>query len=185
VRRRRRRLLAAGAVLVAAGLAAGLALALGGGGGSPAQDDAAALHGYVLKLENFLAQSHDAHRQIVDAIVGARACTLTPRRAAAAIESVQRSRQSLLQQLAALSVPSRPAALRSFDLLQRAAQASIAADWRYRDWLRGRRRCGKAALPADVLALDTRATRLKAAFVAAFDPLAHRFGAAEWRGRDF
>ncbi len=181
--RRRRRALAAGAVLVAAaGTAAGLAVAFGGGSGG----GDTALEGYVLKIENFLAQSHEARGEIVDAIAAARRCRIPPARAAAAIQRVQGSRQSLLQQLAALSVPPRPEALRSFDLLQRAAQASIAADWRYRDWLRGRRRCIRGASPpAAVGRLDERATRLKASFVAAFDPLARRFHARAWRSRDF
>ena len=148
--------------------------------------NSAPLRAYVLKVENFLAQSHDAHREIVDTIVAARKCTLANARAAGAIDRVQSSRQSLLQQLAALAVPSQHDALRSFDLLQRASQASIAADWRYRDWLRARRTCVRGtSAPPQVLALDRRATRLKTAFVTAFAPLARRFHAREWRSLDF
>ena len=77
-------------------------------------------------------------------------------------------------------------ALHSFDLLQRAAQASITADWSYRDWLRARRRCVHGAPPpAAVGEADARATRSKAAFVAAFTPLARRFHAHEWGAGDF
>jgi DNA-binding SARP family transcriptional activator len=186
-RRRRPRAVIAGLVALAVvGTGVGLAVALGGGGGSASQQQDPALEGYVLKLENFLGQSHDARRQIVATIAAARSCGMPPRRAAAAISRVERSRQSLLQQLAALAVPSQPAALRTFDLLQRAAQASITADWQYRDWLRARRRCVRGASPpATVLDSDARATRLKASFVAAFAPLARRFHAAEWRDADF
>src|SRR5262249_38776670 len=127
VRRRRPRAVIAGLVALAAvGTGVGLAVAYGGGDGGPAASDQdAALASYVLKIENFLGQSHDARTQIVATIAAARDCGMPPRRAAAAISRVERSRQSLLQQLAALAVPSQPAALRTFDLLQRAAQASI------------------------------------------------------------
>jgi DNA-binding SARP family transcriptional activator len=179
---RRRWVPAAAVVLLAvAGAAVALVLVLGGSSG-----DGAGVRSYVLKVENFLGQSHDAHGEIVQAIVAARRCTTPPARSAAAIERVERSRQSLLEQLAATSVPSDPQALRSFDLLQQAVQASIAADWRFRDWLRAQRRCPQdAPLPQSLLALDARATRLKASFVDAFDPLARRFDAVEWKGRDF
>jgi len=175
-------------VVVAAGAAAALALALTGGGGTDAgsSPNDAALQSYVLKIENFLGQSHDARGQISTAVAAARACRMTPRRAAAVIDRVTRSRQSLLEQLAALSVPADRDALHSFDLLQRAAQASITADWSYRDWLRARRRCVHGAPPpAAVGEADARATRSKAAFVAAFTPLARRFHAHEWGAGDF
>ena len=179
--RSRRRLIVAAAVGVAAGIAAIVVVFTSGSSG-----DSSALRAYVLKVENFLGQSHEAHREIVNTIVAARTCALPNAKAAAAIDRVQRSRQSLLQQLAALSVPSQPGALRSFDLLQRAAQASIAADWRYRDWLRARPACVRGApAPPQVLALDRRATGLKTALVSAFAPLARRFQAREWRSLDF
>jgi DNA-binding SARP family transcriptional activator len=181
-RTRHRRTAATVVALALAGGVAALVLALTGG----SSDRSPALRTYVLKVENFLSQSHAAHREIVGSIVAARRCSIPSGRAAAAIDRVQRSRQSLLQQLAALSVPSQREALRSFDLLQKAAQASIAADWRYRDWLRARRSCARGASPpAAVLTLDRRATRLKSAFVSAFRPLARRFGAREWRDLDF
>jgi DNA-binding SARP family transcriptional activator len=143
------------------------------------------LEAYVVKVENFLAQSHDGRTAIADAIAAAVSCKSPPAQAAASIVGVQQNRQSLLQQLAALDVPSDRAALRSFDLLQKAAQASIAADWRYRDWLRGRARCPGGAIPAPVAAADARATRLKRAFLASFDPLARRFGKRVWRDDQF
>jgi DNA-binding SARP family transcriptional activator len=181
---RRRRTGVIAGVLVAAATAAGLALALAGGGGSSSHD--AGLESYVLKVENFLGQSHDARGQISTAVAAARACRMGSARAAAVIDRVTRSRQSLLDQLAALAVPSDRNALHSFDLLQRAAQASITADWSYRDWLRARRRCVHgAAPPAAVGEADARATRAKTAFVDAFTPLARRFHAREWGAGDF
>jgi hypothetical protein len=193
VQRRRPRAVIAGIVALAVvGAGVGLAFALEGNGGrggaAPTRDAGAdsALAGYVLKIENFLGQSREARHQIVATIAAARSCTMPPRRAAAAISRVERSRQSLLEQLAALEVPAHPAALRTFGLLQRAAQASIAADWQFRDWLRARSRCVRGASPPPaVLTSDARATRLKTSFVAAFAPLARRFHAAAWQDEDF
>jgi DNA-binding SARP family transcriptional activator len=168
---------AAGVVVVVALAGAGARLAeLVRGEPNP---DAVALRGFVVKTENFLDQSHDARDQITAAISGAARCSTSPSAAADAIGRVQRSRQSLLQQLAAVSVP--PEALPVFDALQRATRASIEADWRYRDWLRTRRTCTRgAAPPQSVRVADARATRLKRDFVAVFEPLAVAFHARTW-----
>ena len=99
-----------------------------------------------------------------------------PRVALARLDQVQRNRQSLLEQEAALQVPDRPDALHASDLLQRATQASITADWHYRDWLVSLKRCGSGQKSPDLAAAraaDLRATRAKRAFLAAFDPLAN------------
>jgi len=178
--RRRRLALAAALLVTAAGAAAALAVVLATSGGHAEPQ----LEPYVVKVENFLAQSSQARAEIVASITGAARCTLAPARALASLERVQRNRQSLLQQLAAADVPSAGAAIRSFDLLQQAAAASIAADWRYRDWLRGRTGCAHAP-PHGALAADALATRRKRAFVAVFDPLARRFGKREWRDDEF
>jgi hypothetical protein len=101
---------------------------------------------------------------------------------------VQRNRQSLLEQIAALSVPAREEALRSSDLLQQAARESINADWHYRDWLLARKRCGPADNSPELraaAAASARATRVKRAFVAVFDPLARRFHRRVWTAEEF
>jgi len=61
-----------------------------------------------------------------------RACRLSPRRGLAQLDLVERNRQSLLDELAALSVPDDSEALRSSDLLQKAIQASMKSDLAYR-----------------------------------------------------
>ena len=122
------------------------------------------------------------------AIGAASNCKLNAGAAVARLNRVQRNRQSLLQQVAALSVPNDPGALRVSDRLQKAEQASIAADWHYRDWLLSRKRCGapdhnpelRAARAADV-----RATQAKRDFLAAFDPLARRFDQRVWTAGEF
>jgi hypothetical protein len=145
------------------------------------------LRTFVVKVENFLAQSREGRRDVAAAVGGAYECTLSPKAAALRLNRVQRNRQSLLQQLAAVSVPDNERALRALDLLQKAGHASIAADWRYRDWLRGRARCGppdREALRAAAHA-DARATRAKRRFLAAFNPLARRFGQRTWTATEF
>ncbi len=184
--RRRLLLLLALAVLVLA-VAAGVAAVLLNRGGSSTGDDAE-LRTFVTKVENFLVQSQDGRRQVGAAVKAAAACRLAPHAAAIQLDRVQRNRQSLLEQIAALSVPAREEALRSSDLLQRAARESIAADWHYRDWLLGRTRCGPAGVSPDLraaAAASARATRAKRAFVAAFDPLARRFGRRVWAADEF
>jgi DNA-binding SARP family transcriptional activator len=187
--RPRRRLVSALvlAVLVLAVGAGVAAVVLTRGGGSSASGDAE-LRTFVAKLENFLVQSRDGRRQVGTTVKAAAACRLTPHAAAVQLDRVQRNRQSLLEQIAALSVPAREEALRSSDLLQRAARESIAADWHYRDWLLGRSRCGPADNSPELraaTAASARATRVKRAFVGVFDPLARRFGQRIWTAEEF
>jgi DNA-binding SARP family transcriptional activator len=158
----------------------------GGGGGSQASDHE--LRTFVSRLENFLTQSQEGRREVVASISAAFHCRLPPGEAVERLNRVQRNRQSLLQQIAALNVPDSAEARKSSDLLQKAAQASIAADWHYRDWLRGRNSCGPPDESADLraaLAADRKATLAKRAFVASFNPLARRVGQRRWSESDF
>jgi transcriptional activator len=181
---RTRRLLAALGVVIALGAAAAAFALTRGPSGNPTADERA----FVSKVENFLTQAHEGRVAIFAALKGAGACTLTPRAAAERLDRVQRNRQSLLQQLAALSVPNSAQALRSSDQLQKAAQISIAADWHYRDWLLAKKRCGPSVPNADLhaaWAADAKATKAKQAFLVAFDRLARRFGARLWSANEF
>ena len=186
-RRRRRPLVLAVAVGLAAVASGVTALALTNGASSSQHEDPQ-LRAFVGKLENFLAQSRDGRREVAATISAAAACRLRGTPALTRLGTVQRNRQSLLQQLAALSVPDDPAALRASDRLQKAEQASIAADWHYGDWLLARKRCGgpdrSPALRA-ARAADVRATRAKQRFLAAFNPLARRYGQRTWRATEF
>jgi DNA-binding SARP family transcriptional activator len=183
---RRRRALVLGVLVVAVVAAVASVLALSGRGSSGNND--AELRSFVGKVENFLVQSREGRREVSAAVSGAFDCTLTPRTAAVRLDRVQRNRQSLLQQVAALSVPNSDTALRASDLLQKAAQASIAADWHYRDWLLGRSRCGPPDRSPDLRAAraaDVKATRAKQAFLAVFDPLARHYGQRVWTAGEF
>ena len=172
--RRQRWALVAALVSVGAVAAVVAIAATRGGGGSDAQP----LRPFVAKLENFLTQSSDGRAQVVALVRDARACTLPPKRALAKLDLVERNRQSLLDQVAALSVPDDPGAFKASDLLQKAIQASIAADLAYRGWLEGSHGCPKGAPPTS--AADFHAQQAKAAFTAAFNPLALRFGGQAW-----
>jgi DNA-binding SARP family transcriptional activator len=186
-RRRTLALLAGAGCLIAAALVTALLLHGGGSSsGSTHSPQNPQLRSFVYKVENFLAQSSDGRGEIKRAIAGALDCSIPPQVAAAQLDHVQRNRQSLLEQLAALQVPAGDAPLHASDLLQRASHASIAADWIYRDWLRARTSCPRGSrLPARARAADARATRLKRQFLAAFDPLAKQFGRRVWRSDEF
>jgi DNA-binding SARP family transcriptional activator len=187
VRSGRRRVPVAAAVAAVAVLAAVVAaIAIGRGSSSPSNDHE--LLTFVSRLENLLAQSGEGRREVSAAMFGAFHCKLRPHAAAEHLNRVQRNRQSLLQQVAALSVPDDEHARLASDLFQRAEQASIAADWHYRDWLLARTRCGPPDESPDMtaaLAADRRATLSKRAFVAAFNPLARRLGQRVWTASEF
>jgi DNA-binding SARP family transcriptional activator len=183
---RRRSLAVLAAILLLAAVAAGVAALVLTSGGSSGNRDLEQ-RAFVTKIENFLSQSHEGRRAVSAALSAATGCKLTRRAAVERLNRVQRNRQSLLQQVAALSVPNKEA-LRVSDLFQQAAHASIEADWRYRDWLVGRKGCGTATPNADLRAAwaaDGQATRAKRAFLAIFDPLARRFGERTWTAGEF
>jgi len=179
---------------VLAAILAGLAVAIaafvvfgrGGGGTTTTATDDSQLRTFVFKIENFLGESRDGRQQAKQTIGGALGCALQPRVGASRLERVQRNRQSVLQQIAALAVPNDPRALRAADLLQKAGGASIRADGIYQDWLAARKKCSRRALPpAGAAAADARATRLKKQFLAVFNPLARRFHQPTWRDTEF
>ena len=178
------------AVLVLAAVAAIIAALVVTSGGSSKNSASGSgdLRSFVDKLENFLGQSRDGRQTVADAVRGAFNCTLTPQAAFARLDRVQRNRQSLLQQAAALSVPNTQEALLASDLFQKSVHASFAADGHYSDWLANRKRCGppdKSPELRAARAADVTATKMKRQFVSAFDPLARRFHQRVWTARDF
>src|ERR671922_1381152 len=185
--RRRRSLVPIAAIVVLAIGATAAALLLSDrGGSSPSRDTE--LRAFVVKMENFLDQSRQGRRDVADTVSAAFDCRLAPHAAAVRLNRVQRNRQSLLQQVAALSVPASENALLASDLLQKAGQASIAADWHYRDWLLGHRRCvppdGSRELRA-ARSADITATQAKQSFTSVFNPLARHFHQKTWRASEF
>ncbi|HYZ77092.1 MAG TPA: AfsR/SARP family transcriptional regulator [Gaiellaceae bacterium] len=184
---RRRRLLLALATLGAAlVVAVSVAALVRSGGGHHTPQGSSQLRVFVHRLEGFLDQSRTGREGVKSAIDGAVRCRFSPAVATAKLDTVQRNRQSLLDQIAALHVPPGEEALRASDLLQKATAASIAADFVYRDWLRPKTSCSSLGRPpAAARAADARATRLKRQFLVAFDPLAKRFGQRVWKADEF
>jgi DNA-binding SARP family transcriptional activator len=184
--RRDRRLLLAGALaLLALAVGATLAIVLtrqSGDEQAPAGE--AALRPFVVKLEGFIAQSGEGRTEIAEIARTAGLCQLSAGRALVRLASVERNRQSLLDQVAALSVPDSDEAVEVVQRFQQAVQASIASDWHYHEWLSGLRRgCSPGAALLSRLNTrggDARATTAKQAFVEAFNPLARRFGLRTW-----
>ena len=179
------------AVVAAIALLGGAVVALAftrAGGSSPDRSGAVDLRTFVSRVENFLVQSREGRRAVGAAIRGVERCRLGPRAAIERLNHVQRNRQSLLQQVAALVVPDHAGAERSADLFQRAEQRSIDADWHYRDWLAKRTSCGRPEPSSDLHAAwvaDGDASRMKRQFAATFNPLALRFHQRTWQASEF
>jgi DNA-binding SARP family transcriptional activator len=186
---RRPQFLVLAALVLAAVAAVIAAVALTGGGSSGTNTSGSGeLRSFVGKLENFLGQSHQGRVDVAAAIGGAFNCKLTPQAALARLDRVQRNRQSLLQQAAALSVPNTQEAFNASDLLQKSVLASFTADGHYSDWLAARKRCGPPGRSPDLRAAgaaDKRATKTKRMFVAAFNPLASRLHERVWAANEF
>jgi DNA-binding SARP family transcriptional activator len=181
----RRRLWAAGALTAVIAAALVIAFATTNGG---SKKERPPLRPFVAKVENFLVQSRDGRREVASTLLRAGRCTLPRSAALVRLGRVQRNRQSLLDEIAALSVPDDAAAGRASDSLQRAIQLSIRADGLYSDWLAAARGCPPKGPGADLRsahAADTAASRAKHAFVAVFDPLARRFGQEVWAADEF
>jgi DNA-binding SARP family transcriptional activator len=184
--KRRRTLLLLAGVLLAVAAAAVIALVARDGSSSPKPPADAELRSFVFTLENFLQQSHDGRASVMQVLAGAFDCSLSPKVAAAQLDSVQENRQSVLEQLAALRVPDNGTALHVSDLFQKASHSSIAADWIYRDWLRTKSTCVRGSKPPAAAArADARATAQKRRFLAAFNPLAARYGRRTWHADEF
>ena len=166
-------LIAVVALLATAALVAGILTVVNRGNSAGARR----LGAFAVKVDNLVRQSRDGRVSITSTIDGALACRLPPRVAARQITAAERNRQSLLQQIAALSVPDHPRAVLVSSLFQRALAASIDADWRYRDWLAGLKACPRGVRPpAAVVTADARSTKLKTSFVRAWNLLASWYG---------
>jgi DNA-binding SARP family transcriptional activator len=192
-RRRRLILAAAGVAAVCAVGIVAVVLATSGGDGSgtPPPPPAAAtpLRPFVVKLEGFLVQSREGRALVGQLVRQALDCRIAADRALSRLASVERNRQSLLEQVAALSVPDDPQALEVSQRFQRAIQASMAADLRYREWLDSLRGGCTPAVAARLLRAtgqdDAQATTAKKAFLRVYNPLARRFGRRTWSAAAF
>lgn len=151
----------------------------------PAPSDAA-LRGFATKVANLLAQSAEGRREISAALTAATGCRISAQQAVDRLASIAENRQSLLQQVAALDAPT-PQAERIASLLQQALARSRESNRHYRDWVRSMDTAGGGCrLPANeanaaARRQDVLATSAKRRFVAAYNPLARKFGLRTWR----
>jgi len=179
-RRRGRRLAASAAAIVVIAAAVATAAILTTRSSSDA--DTAKLRTFVDRVENVLEQSAAGRGEIGAALAEGLRCTIPAREASQRIASVADNRQSVLGQLGTLPTPS-PQADAVVTLLQRALQQSIEVDRHYRDAFAAAdgRNCPLSdSLFAVARADDVKATAAKRRFVAAFNPLARRFGRSAW-----
>lgn len=170
--------------LAAGGVAAFLATRGSSPGPAPPTTSAApALRSFVDRIENVLEQSADGRREIVAALNAGFACRITPREAARRIGSVADNRESILVQLGSFPSPTTKTDT-VVTLLQRSLQQSIEADRHYRDGFLAVAKPG-CPLPSNAgfvlaRASDRKASGAKQRFLAAFNPLAERFGRKTW-----
>ena len=168
---------------IVAAIAAVLATRSSNGGTTSAK-----LRTFVERIENVLEQSASGRHDISAALTAGLNCSIAPGDAAQRIASVADNRESILVQLGNFATPSAEAD-RAVTLLQRALQLSIEADRHYRDGFASVTQT-TCPLPrnsefAAAGRVDAQATKAKQRFVAAFDPLAMRFGVRAWSARDF
>src|SRR5829696_9915091 len=162
-----------------AAAAAAVALRGSDGGGADRR-----LRPFVDRVENVLEQSTAGRDEIKASLDGAFDCSLAPRAAGRQIASVADNRRSILLQLGTLQTPTEQAD--DVDTqLQAALQHSIEADRHYRDGLFAvppQTDCPLPPNPNFQLAArsNAEATAAKRRFVAAFNPLAERFGRRTW-----
>jgi DNA-binding SARP family transcriptional activator len=174
---KRRRVLPLAAAVVLVGLVAGVgAYFATRNGNTPKTERGAETRTFVAKVENLLEQAHEGRVAVRQALARAVRCELPLGEAASDIEDVRENRQSLLQQVAALSVPDDARAQETVTLLQRALAASFAADLGYSRDLRRSRSCP----PKLRTAPGAKAHRLKLQLVSVFNPLARRYGLPTW-----
>jgi hypothetical protein len=178
-----RRLIVAGVLVALLAAAIFAAIALRDNGSDPR------LRAFVDRIENVLQQSAAGRQEISTALTAGLKCSIPPREAGQRIASVADNRQSILGQLGTLQTPTHEAD-EAVTLLQRALQQSIEADRHYRDGFYSVAPEAQCPLPRNAdfdlaASSDARATVAKRDFVAAFDPLAERFGRRTWSATEF
>jgi serine/threonine protein kinase len=185
--RRRKRWISVAAVVALLSLAAGATAIWATRDSSPeASTRTEELRPFVDRIENVLTQSASGRAEIARAINAGLRCKISNAEAARRIDSVADNRQSILQQLAALTGPTHETD-RMVTLLQRAMQHSIEADRHYRDGFLESTACPLPKNPdfTRAAASDRRATAAKELFVARFDPLATSNHRRAWAANEF
>lgn len=96
----------------------------------------AALRSFLVKIDNqILHQSANGRDEIIAAVAGVENMTMDPSEASRMVDGVVLNRQSLLQQLTAMTVPDDDRAVQAFDLLQESLHHSIEGDRYFSLWM--------------------------------------------------
>lgn len=144
---------------------------------------------FVVKMENLLSQSAEGRSQLATALTQTQDhCSIPPDQAAEQFQEVAGNRQSLLDQVSALTVPADEASRAVLNLFQQALRHSIAADNAFAAWMNYLYNyyyedplgC-PGNVPTDsnyqqAVNESGYATHAKTEFVAAFNRLARQFG---------
>src|SRR2546423_467210 len=185
-----RRLAVGGIVIALGALAAGIVIGTRGHGSGHPEASTATLRTFVDRVENVLRQAQEGRREIGATLTAGFNCSISPHEARQRIASVADNRQSILGQLGIFATPTQPAD-DAVTFLQQALQQSIEADRHYRDAFFETAQSGKGCPPRQNASFqlaarsNARATSAKRHFVAAFNPLASRFGRRTWASTDF
>jgi hypothetical protein len=152
---------------------------------------------YLSQLESVLQQAAAGSTVLVGTLRGAPAtCAMPPGAAATLIHTVVQNRTNLRNALGALAPAPNPESQRLEQLLAAALHASSQADGEYEAWLDANgvtdpQSCSPSSTPAIALywnsarASDSTASTAKAAFVAAFNPVAVAYSLPTWTASQF
>ncbi len=179
-----------GMLVVVAALTAVIVFATRGRGSGHADASTATQRTFVDRVENVLTQAQAGRREIGAALTAGFNCSISPHEAGQRIASVADNRQGILGQLGIFATPTQPED-NAVTYLQRALQQSIEADRHYRDAFFEDAQSGAGCPPRDNASFrlaarsNVSATAAKRQFVAAFNPLAARFGQRTWKSADF
>lgn len=178
-----------GSGVLAGGAALAVAIALATRGPGSTVSSTAKVGPFVDRIENVLDQSAEGRQEIATALRGGLACTIPPHEVGRRIDSVAENRQSILQQLGSLQAPTTKTD-EVVTLLQKALQESIEADRHYGAAFLALPSASHCPVPRGIdfrLAArsDAKATRAKAQFVAAFDPIARKLKRSTWTAGAF
>jgi len=139
------------------------------------------------RIEALLEQNSGARAPVASAVQGVSGCSLDPAQGASAVSAAIQTRQAVLGQVTSLDVAALPEGAQLRDLFTQALQHSIEADQHFVAWMTGMGSTGCTTNTpefAAATAASGAATASKQAFVAAWAPVANRFGLRQWAEPD-
>jgi hypothetical protein len=198
-----------GGAAVVALVIAGVAVLAGGGGGGASRskprpaaapaptsvpfDNAA----FVGQLETLLEQSAPGRTQVIDIYNGVLGCEKSAAVASSGMRNVITNREKALNDLNRIATGKTAEADNLVSMLRAALQHSLDSNNGYLRWIDATYtpffnsgRCGSGPVPTDSAfnagqEASAQATAAKQSFVAAFNPVAARFGMRQWNDVDF